>query len=184
MQMKRPLLLRWVLFIVIVVIACGWGVVSPWLGFERLNPYIVLLVLCLAIAPVYHFLSKSYVDCKKKRIEHRKELMLNEIYDTYFSSATLKQNTFNKLWTEVADTLHFPAGKLRPTDRFDKELKPAHSFDQDNDDLELIANNRIYKHKLAIDKKHISRIKTLKDYVELFGNEIDHINSAQASTIT
>lgn len=71
------------------------------------------------------------------------------------------------LWKEVAASLGVPPGALRPSDRFDTELRPVKglAFDDDIIVLQQAAERRLRKHAV---KANLSEIKTVRDYIDLF----------------
>ena len=101
---------------------------------------------------------------KRKRFGSREELGVDELYLQHFAGCGMGIELFREIIMEVAGALHFPVGKLRPGDRFDDELKPAHDFDQDNDDLYSRFVYRIRK-RAGRQSAEIPDVKTLGEYV-------------------
>ena len=88
-----------------------------------------------------------------------------QIYKRYYSN--YPETIVKKLWLEVAQYLEIPYGKLRPSDRFDKELSPVKGWEYDDPFyiLTIIAEERLKKAK---DRISITDIKTLDDYIKIF----------------
>jgi len=104
-----------------------------------------------------------------KRFESRPDLSLDQIYGEFFGGRNLSKELVCELWKEVAESLHLPPGKLRPTDRFDAELAPPKGWEHDDNivDVQWAAERRLKRSGTQAD---LSQIKTLSDYVEFFCN--------------
>jgi hypothetical protein len=103
-----------------------------------------------------------------RHIRNREDLPMEAIYSQFFTEANLPKGLVLELWNEVATLLRVPPGKLRPSDRFDKELAPGGvwlQLDSDAAEVNLAAQYR--SKKLGI-KTDFSAIQTLRDYIELF----------------
>ena len=106
----------------------------------------------------------------RRRLEHfadRDDLSPDSIYSQFFAANNLPKELVLELWNEVAVPLRVPPGKLRPSDRFDKELAPMEGWEFDDDafDVDWAANRRLKKLESSAD---LSIIQTLRDYVEFF----------------
>jgi hypothetical protein len=110
-----------------------------------------------------------YVPKKRrlKRFEYRPELDLDEIYQEFFAAKSLPRDLVCELWKEISEVLHVPAGKLRPDDRFDRELAAPKGWEYDDElsDLQWVAERRL---KQIGGQGDLSQIKTVGDYVEFF----------------
>jgi hypothetical protein len=97
----------------------------------------------------------------------REELSSDSIYRAFFAEQDLPKGLVIELWDEVASPLRLPPGKLRPSDRFDRELAPVRGWEFDDDIVEVhwAAQRRLKK--LSVDAD-ISKIQTLQDYVRFF----------------
>ncbi len=102
-----------------------------------------------------------------ERFADREDLSLDSIYSQFFAANNLPKGLVLELWNEVAVPLRVPSGKLRPSDRFDKELAPVKGWELDDDTLEVhwAAQRRLKKLGVNTD---ISTVQTLRDYVEFF----------------
>jgi len=107
---------------------------------------------------------------RRRRNEHfkdREELPVDSIFNQFFAQAHLPKPLVLELWNEVANALGVPPGKLRPDDRFDKELAPEEGWEFDDDIVEVCwAAERRLK-KLGLKVEH-SDVHTLGDYLEYF----------------
>jgi len=104
---------------------------------------------------------------RNERFKDREELAMDSIFNQFFAQARLPKALVVELWNEVANALGVPPGKLRPADRFDKELAPVKGWGFDDDIVEVCwAAERRLK-KLGMKAEH-SDVRTLGDYVEYF----------------
>lgn len=101
------------------------------------------------------------------RFVEREELSADSIYSQFFAANNFPRELVAELWNEVALPLRVPPGKLRSSDRFDKELAPVEGWEFDDDTLEVhwAAQRRLKKLGVNAD---IAAIQTLRDYVEFF----------------
>lgn len=161
------------------------------------EPTLGMLALLLALVALFllsgFVLIKGAIDLflpiftnwnwRHRRFKKRQELSLNELYDKYFSDTSVEREVFVALWRIAADKLELPAGRLRPTDRFKKELK----F------LELGGENEIGKFRYTMKRialyynLHINSrdIKSLGDYIKAFGSiQLNQENDAEVVTMS
>jgi hypothetical protein len=124
-------------------------------------------ILLILLGGLLFWIFESIYHQRKKfvRFRGRENLELDEIFDRYFASCGVERNEFKKIIVEVANVLHVPAGKLRPTDSFNKELKPADVFDWDNDDLVSLFYQRMWK-RTGKKTKELPQMNTLGDYIK------------------
>ncbi len=101
------------------------------------------------------------------RFADREALSADSIYSEFFAANNFPKELVSELWNDVAVPLRVPPGKLRPSDRFDKELAPVEGWEFDDDTLEVhwAAQRRLKKLGVNAD---IAAIQTLRDYVEFF----------------
>jgi hypothetical protein len=129
----------------------------------------ILVALALSGMPCLLILWK--VNPRNQRLKHlrnREDVPMDAIYSRFFSEANLPKDLVLELWNEVATLLRVPPGKLRPSDRFDKELAPGGVWlrlDDDAAEVNLAAQCRLKKRGVKMD---FSTIQTLRDYIELF----------------
>lgn len=103
------------------------------------------------------------------RFADREDLSADSIYRQFFAAKKFPQELVSELWNEVAVPLRVPPGKLRPSDRFDKELAPVEgwAFDDDIVEVHWAAERRLRKIGIKVD---CADVHTLGDYVEFFCN--------------
>lgn len=68
-------------------------------------------------------------------LKGRSSMPIKEIFAKHYSDSNLPWDSFERYWREIASILGESAEVLRPSDRFDKELKPRTPLDESNDDL-------------------------------------------------
>src|ERR1700739_1127343 len=57
------------------------------------------------------------------KFSRRQDVSFDEIYTDNFQSLGVPRDVVDELWSEAAKTLRIQSTKLRPSDRFDGELK-------------------------------------------------------------
>lgn len=115
---------------------------------------------------------------KRNRFAKRESLSLEEIYSRFYETTNLDKEYFLLYWREVANLLSLEAGRLRPSDRFDKELRPVE--DQElGDELEDL-HEFLY---LESQEKCIDyvpeRLKTIDDVVRLLAGQADTLRRSK-----
>ncbi|AWH23187.1 MULTISPECIES: hypothetical protein [Stenotrophomonas] len=100
--------------------------------------------------------------------EERDELSAPDFYAQYYLDSGFEQETVIELLRHVADELRLPAGKLRSTDRFSKELSPGqlHAWDAGYGVLIVEVQSLARKRGVAIDK----RVASLDDYIRIMAS--------------
>lgn len=99
------------------------------------------------------------------KLREREALSPTGFYDQYYAESGLDQETVMELLEHVADELRLPSGKLRPADRFSKELLPgeAHSWDSGYGVLIFELQSLAKKCGVAVDR----RVDSLDDYIRI-----------------
>ena len=103
----------------------------------------------------------------RQRIDRRTPLSFDEIYRTSFRQLPYPRALIEVVWHELARDLHLDPTKIRPTDRFGKELS-VKSFPlvDLNEVVDARLSERLRKSKAVPDQVvKASSIKTLSDYV-------------------
>lgn len=101
----------------------------------------------------------------KDNLRERDALSPIGFYEQYYADSGLDQETVVELLEHVADELRLPTGKLRPGDRFSKELLPgeAHSWDSGYGVLIFELQSLAKKCGVAVDR----RVDSLDDYIRI-----------------
>jgi hypothetical protein len=153
---------------VVLILNCLCLMFIMWVtGYAKVPE--ILLALALSAIPCWLVLwNFNPHNQRLKRLRNREDIPMDAIYSQFFSGANLQKDMVLELWNEVATLLRVPPGKLRPSDRFDKELAPGGVWlrlDDDAVEVNLAARSRLKKVGAKTD---FSAIQTLRDYIELF----------------
>ena len=114
---------------------------------------------------IYVLRNFGRIPCKRQRFAHRPALPWDRIYQTFFAESGLDPIDVEQSWQELATTLKLDPQRLRPTDRFDRELGPVAGTTQldELDVLEAVLARRVRTRGLqAVDW---DTIETLDDYI-------------------
>lgn len=131
---------------------------------------ITFLVLAISVLTV---LSGTLVwiswptQLRLKRFAARPTLDWGQIYAQFFAGTSFPKQLVCELWLEVARTLRLPPGKLRPSDRFDKELAAVEGWEEgdESEQMPMVAERRM--DGIGCNAA-FAEIETLRDYVEFF----------------
>jgi hypothetical protein len=88
-----------------------------------------------------------------------------EIYRRFYASSNLSRDDVVELWHEVADALRVPPDRMRPEDKFGKEVGAYWITSEEIDELSRIARRRAEKLGVSFDLKEI---KCVDGYVRRF----------------
>ncbi|MCH8315235.1 MAG: hypothetical protein IIA64_04610 [Planctomycetes bacterium] len=129
-----------------------------------------LIGIGFAIFLVVHiviFVLRNYgrIRRKQERFAGRPVLPCDRIYQTYFPESGLDQIDVQHSWQELAKTLKLDPQRLRPTDRFDRELAPVVGTTKLDElhVLEAVLALRVRTRGLqAVD---LETLETLEDYI-------------------
>ncbi len=104
---------------------------------------------------------------KKLRFEGRDCLSLEDVYERFYSSSGLDKEKVLRYWSETGKLLRLEVGKLRPEDRFDKELAPVRGQElaDEIEDLSEYLASTARELRISAD---LSEIKTLDDLIKRF----------------
>jgi hypothetical protein len=118
-------------------------------------------VLALAVAIGFGLAAGvwSFVASRRKRQAEfggREALLSEEIFARYYADSGLDMNVVVRLWNECAAKLKLPPEKLRPSDRFDRELAASDfwaSLDDPREELARYATAHAKLFGMTIDLK-------------------------------
>ena len=125
------------------------------------------LLLGLAIAGTVAWIWQARVrGARNNFLETRPEMTVDEIYEKFYPDKIVSKETVSRALTEIASALEVPAGRLRPSDRFAKELAPPAGWENDDElgALALLTKDRLAKSKA---KATVENIHTVDDYIRL-----------------
>jgi len=126
-----------VLVIAGAAVAAGLGVLVPWLRRRR----------------------------SAAALEGRESLDDEAFYGHYYAESKLPKTLVSELRHEVAETLKVPAAKLRPDDRFGKQIGTYWITSEDLDVLAAKGRNRAKALGLSVD---LQKLNTVDEYIRCF----------------
>jgi hypothetical protein len=110
-----------------------------------------------------------YVRHKESRtIRQRIWLSHDSIYSTYYASSDLPKEDVIEIWCEIASALNIPEGKLRPQDRFAKDIGRYLITSEELDTLSEHGRKRATELGISVD---LSNIRTVDEYVRAFARK-------------
>jgi hypothetical protein len=95
-------------------------------------------------------------------LDQRESLSNDEIYRRFYIGSGLSKEAVMDVWHEIARVLRVPAGHLRPTDRFGKDIASHWITSEELDVLGVVVQERANHQNLTID---LVSIETVDDYV-------------------
>jgi hypothetical protein len=66
------------------------------------------------------------------RFSDRPDMSVDEFCSTYYKDSSIGKETISKVLGVISEAIEVPAGKLRPSDRFDAELAPVKGWEYDD----------------------------------------------------
>jgi len=133
-------------------------------GYHRLLEYVGIVLFAIVVMWLQRL---SYRRWRHRRFKKREELSLEELYQQYFSGTEVAKDRFTVLWTYAAGVLELPASRLRPSDRFEKELK--FGLIRRDPELHCFKSRMFLMLPAGHTKSDLRKLRTLRDYVEFFG---------------
>lgn len=97
-----------------------------------------------------------------QRLNKRESLEIKNLYSHYYATSGLSEPSVMEIWQEIASTLHLPAEKLRPTDRFGHDVGTYLVLSNELDSLGELGAGRAKR--LGIDVRW-EKIATIDEYV-------------------
>jgi hypothetical protein len=124
---------------------------------------IIATLLCVVIL-VVRISESERVEEKKARIYNRDILSVTTIFQKFYSHANFDEEEFSEVWNEIANILKMEAGKLRPTDRFDYELKSTDGYPVEDEivELEYYLRDECKKRSISLEEY---KLETLDDFI-------------------
>lgn len=102
--------------------------------------YIFLIIITFIIILVFiatYNISQKRLPAKRKRFDGRTKMDILEIYDAYYKDTNIDKNRFSTLWLVIGELLKIDTSLLRPSDSFDKELKPVAGYFVEDEIMDL-----------------------------------------------
>lgn len=100
-----------------------------------------------------------------KTLLAREALDDDAVYSRFYASTALSKAEVQKVWHDIADTLRVPADRIRPDDRFGKEIGVYWITSDDLDALAAKGRERAKKLGLTVD---LEKLSTVDEYVRCF----------------
>jgi hypothetical protein len=97
----------------------------------------------------------------------RPSMSSDELHRAFYAGSDVSKAQMETGLGEIARALGVPAGRLRPSDRFDAELAPEEGweFDDGLGRLTAVAEGKLIER--GLNREWVVRIKTVDDYVRL-----------------
>lgn len=100
---------------------------------------------------------------RRRTLQGRPDLTIDQIFECYYASTDVGLSVVREAFRDISETLDVPAGKLRPSDRFDVELGPTVGWEYDD-----VVNDLVAHATQRLDALHDSTpVRTVDDYVRL-----------------
>jgi hypothetical protein len=131
-------------------------------------PTVLGLVLFTAIAAGLYGARQWQRNSDRRALAGRIALSDDSIYSNYYADSGYDRATVLELWAEIAVTLRVPPGKLRPTDRFGKDIGSSLITSDELDTLYERARRRAQQLGIQID---FAKISTVDQYVRALGQQ-------------
>jgi hypothetical protein len=126
----------------------------------------VLIISVFVLLVLYKKMKKKKAD----RFQNRPTLNSDDFYNAFYKDSGISKAVIIKIIKDVAAATEIPADKLRPTDRFDRELSPVKGWEFGDGLIELKWDimKRIDKTCKTI---QIPPLNTLDDLIRYMGNK-------------
>jgi hypothetical protein len=121
----------------------------------RLGGLLLLLLAAWALSTLPH-------RRELKRLNQRESIGDEEVYRRYYADSGLSKVSVREVWMEIATTLRAPPDKLRPTDRFGKDVGTYLVTSEELDDLFELAQCPAKRRQVNLAAE---RLVTVDDYV-------------------
>jgi hypothetical protein len=119
-----------------------------------------IVVLLVSLGLIVRATKKRNIDTA---LAAREALTDEEIYRRFYASIGLNKTEVIELWHEIAEILRVPAERMRPSDKFGKDIGTYWITSEELDILSTAAQQRAKLRGLTID---LASIKTADDYVK------------------
>jgi hypothetical protein len=119
-----------------------------------------IVVLLISLGLIVRATKKRNIDTA---LATREALTDEEIYRRFYASLGLNKTEVIELWHEIAEILRVPAERMRPSDKFGKDIGAYWITSEELDILSTAAQQRAKLRGLTID---LASIKTVDDYVK------------------
>ncbi|WP_374088070.1 hypothetical protein [Methylomicrobium lacus] len=129
--------------------------------------FLTIVVLLISLGLIVRATKKRNIDTA---LAAREALTDEEIYRRFYASLGLNKTEVIELWHEIAEILRVPAERMRPSDKFGKDIGTYWITSEELDILSTAAQQRAKLRGLTID---LASIKTVDDYVKRLARGLD-----------
>jgi hypothetical protein len=122
----------------------------------------IAAIAAFALAGVGFGLRSAKTKISLSALQKREALSDDEIYQRFYVSSGLDQDSVIEVWHEIASILHAPAARLRPSDRFGEDVGAYWITSEELDALGVAAEQRAKREGLSVE---LASIETVDEYV-------------------
>jgi hypothetical protein len=142
-----------------VLLAAALGAIAVALWW---NPKIGAAALVVVVSIAAAWVWGSYSGrARRQALQARPDLRIEELHRQFYSDSPITPSALTLALDEIALALDVPRGKLRPSDRFDRELAATPGWEAD-DDLGVL--NELVVKRLG---DRAEKVQTVDDYIRL-----------------
>lgn len=134
---------------------------------------LITVGVALLITVVVYLFRKKKIAKASTLVDSRESLSFDEIFQNFYSSGEFDKTKVMELWGEIAQTLGVSEEKMRPTDRFGKEIGVYLITSEELDALAILAKKKATKNNLIVNFRELT---TVDEYIRKFGKS-NHPNS-------
>jgi hypothetical protein len=129
----------------------------------RLLAFGIIVVLAIT---VLFFSQRAMYREKERAFASRHDIGPDEFYDSFYRESGLPRQGVVELLREVSTETGIPASKLRPQDRFGRELAPVRGWEFD-DGIGILEWNVQRRAKRICRPIDLKQVRTLDDYIRV-----------------
>jgi|GEM_PF-543489 len=129
---------------------------------------VLCVLLFIALGVLIWLMEKPELRRKRQRLSGREELDAQSFYDCYYKGSGFPRDLVSSVMTRVAYEVQLPAGLLRPTDRFDRELAPMKGWEFD-DGLAMLSISLDRRLRRCGLSPGLSGVETIDDLIKVVG---------------
>jgi len=125
----------------------------------------ILVIGAIVIAAIGFAIPWNRRQVALKNLLARDALDDEAVYSRFYASTGLPKAAVLEVWHDIADTLRVPADRLRPSDRFGKDIGVYWITSDDLDALAAKGRKRAKERGLSVD---LEKLATVDEYVRCF----------------
>ena len=124
-----------------------------------------IILFVVTIKLIVSKIESSRIIAKQTRFKNRESILVEDIYEKYFSNFDLNKRSFIENWRKAASLLKLDPTLLRPDDGFEKELSPVKGSMASDETEELDFMLIDYCKKKGIKRKDLNTPKTFGEFI-------------------